>query len=117
MSNKLSQNLNRLRSQQGITQKELARLLYRSIGTISNYENGTHEPDYDTLSLLADFYGVSTDYLIGRSGKQYQDTIHNRPIYSKYTLGRFLRLLDTIPEKYLPLLVCFLCLLEKTKDS
>ncbi len=67
MSNKLSQNLRRLRSQRGITQKELARLLCRSAGTISNYENGTHEPDHDTLSLLADFYGVSTDYLLGRT--------------------------------------------------
>lgn len=70
--------------------------------------------DCDTLAHLADFYGVSTDYLIGR---QYQGSVQNRLIYGKYTLGQFLRLLDALPEKHLSLLVEFLSLLEETKDS
>lgn len=36
-----------------------------SRGLLSNYEQGSREPDYDTLILLADYYEVSTDYLLG----------------------------------------------------
>ena len=67
MNNKLPENLRQLRSRQGITQKELARFLHRSPGSVSNYENGVNAPDYDTLLSLADFYGVSLDYLVGRT--------------------------------------------------
>lgn len=117
MNNKLSENLRRLRSQRGVAQKKLADLLHCSIGTISNYENGIHEPDCDTLSLLADFYGVSIDYLVGRSSRQYPGCVQNRSIYGRYTLDRFLHLMDILPEKHLPLLVSFLRLLEEIKFS
>jgi transcriptional regulator with XRE-family HTH domain len=35
-------------------------------GTISNYENGVHLPDVEKLVDLADFFGVTVDYLLGR---------------------------------------------------
>lgn len=113
MNNKLPENLRRLRSQRGITQKELARFLHRSPGSVSNYENGVYAPDYDTLLFLADFYGVSLDYLVGRPEKQCRDALLNRTIYGKYTLGRFLRLLEVLPEKRLALLAGFLRVLEE----
>ena len=113
MNNKLAENLKRLRSQRGITQKKLADYLHCSLGTVSNYENGVHEPDYETLSLIADFYGVSLDYLIGKSDRQYHESVQNRLIYGRYTLGRFLRLLDNLPEEHLRNLVQFLRFLEK----
>ncbi len=114
MTEKLSQNLKRLRSQRGITQKELASRLHLSNSTISNYENDIHEPGCDTLAFLAEFYGVSIDYLIGR---QSTGLPQQRVIYGKYTLDRFLHLLDTLPEKRLSFLVDFLVLLEGTGDS
>ena len=114
MNNKLSENLKRLRFQRGTLQKELACYLPCTVSTISNYENGVHMPDCDTLAQLADFYGVSIDYLFGR---RYQVSFQNRAICGKYTLGQFLRLLDALPEKHLHLLVEFLSLLEETKDS
>ena len=55
-----------LRQDKGLTQKELGRILSVSTGTISNYENGVHYPDLDKLVQLADFFQVSTDYLLGR---------------------------------------------------
>lgn len=113
MNNKLPENLRQLRSRQGITQKELARFLHRSPGSVSNYENGVNAPDYDTLLSLADFYSVSLDYLVGRPEKQCRDALLNRPIYGKYTLGRFLRLLEVLPEKRLALLTGFLRVLEE----
>ena len=63
----ISDKLTLLRESKGVYQKELAAYLKVSIGTISNYENGVHEPDLVTLGKLADFYGVSTDYLLERT--------------------------------------------------
>lgn len=56
-----------LRKRKRIYQKELAAYLKISIGAVSNYEKGVHEPDLKTLCNLADFYGVSTDYLLERN--------------------------------------------------
>ena len=62
----LGTRLANLRTEKGLTQKKLASLLNMSGGTISNYENGVHSPDPNTLCRLADFYCVTTDYLLGR---------------------------------------------------
>lgn len=56
-----------LRNEKSILQKEIAIHLHLSPGTISNYENGYHSPDLDTLCGIADFLDVSIDYLLGRS--------------------------------------------------
>ena len=55
-----------LRQDRGLTQKELCKILSVSTGTISNYENGVHYPDLEKLVQLADYFQVSTDYLLGR---------------------------------------------------
>ncbi len=114
MISKLSQTLKRLRSQRGITQKKLASYLHLSGSTISNYENGVYVPCCDVLALLAEFYGVSIDYLVGRPC---EGVSRHRVIYGKYTLDRFLRLLDALPERRLSLLVDFLVLLENGLGS
>lgn len=64
-SSKLSVNLKILRKKMDIGQKELAAFLNVSVGTISNYENGVHSPDMETLVKIADFYDVSIDRLLG----------------------------------------------------
>ena len=55
-----------LRQDRGLTQKELGKILSVSTGTISTYENGVHYPDLEKLVQLADYFQVSTDYLLGR---------------------------------------------------
>ena len=60
-------NLYELRNARGITQKQLAESLGVTIRTITNYENGSREPNIATLIVLADFFDVSLDYLVGRS--------------------------------------------------
>lgn len=63
----IAEKLRYLRESKGVYQKELASYLKVSIGTISNYETGVHKPDLVTLGKIADFYGVSTDYLLERT--------------------------------------------------
>lgn len=50
----------------GMTMKELGRLVGVSEGAISHYETGRREPDPEMLKRIADVFGVTTDYLIGR---------------------------------------------------
>ena len=49
-----------------ITQKELALRIGVSAGTLSDYENGNHDPKSDYLSKIADECGVTVDFLLGR---------------------------------------------------
>ena len=49
------------------SQKQLARLLRVDRSTISSYESSIRQPPLDTLSRIADVFGVSTDYLLGRA--------------------------------------------------
>lgn len=59
--------LKELRTQRGISQLKLAMDLHMNQNSISRYENGQREADYKTLILLADYFDVSIDYLLGRT--------------------------------------------------
>lgn len=59
--------LKRLREQRHISQMKLAMDLNMSQNTISRYENMEREADYRALILIADYFGVSLDYLLGRT--------------------------------------------------
>ena len=56
-----------LRKQKNISQIELAAYLNMKSSAISRYESGIREPDINVIIKIADFFGVSTDYLLGNS--------------------------------------------------
>ena len=60
-------NIRNLREDRDLKQWQLAQVLQVSQNTYSQYENGVIELTADTLVKLADFYGVSVDYLLGRT--------------------------------------------------
>ncbi|WP_443725839.1 XRE family transcriptional regulator [Ruminococcus callidus] len=62
----IGDTLKRLRTKKGLTSEELCSKIGIKGGSYRNYERNDRKPDYDTLVKLADFYGVSTDYLLGR---------------------------------------------------
>lgn len=55
-----------LRKSQGKSQAEAAKYLDLTVAAYQNYEAGRREAGYETICKLADFYGVTTDYLLGR---------------------------------------------------
>lgn len=50
-----------------LLQKEIAKAVGISVRTYQRYETGERTPDTDTLIKLADYFDVSTDYLLGRT--------------------------------------------------
>lgn len=56
-----------LRKSKGLNQVGLGLKLNVSQKMISAYENGTHQPNIDTLIQLSDLFNVSVDYIIGKS--------------------------------------------------
>ena len=61
------ENIRNLRIDRGLPQREVAAILGVSQNTYSQYEIGILNYPVDAIVKLADFYGVSTDYLLGRT--------------------------------------------------
>ena len=61
------ENIRSLRIDNGLTQKQVAQILGISQNTYSQYEVGVLNYPVDAIVKLADYYGVSTDYLLGRT--------------------------------------------------
>ena len=61
--------LKELRKKRKISQLKLALDLNMSQNSISRYETGEREADYETLIKVADYFDVSLDYLLGRSDR------------------------------------------------
>ena len=58
-----------LRTSRGVSQVKLAMDLNVNQNSISRYESGLREPDYNTLIKIADYFNVSVDYLLERTDK------------------------------------------------
>ena len=63
----LNERIKELRLSHNLTQKQLADILSISILSMQRFEYGTRRPSLDTLILLANYFNVSLDYLVGRS--------------------------------------------------
>lgn len=63
---KFAEQLKYYRKNRGLTQHQLAVKVGVSDGAMSNYEQGTRTPDYETLEAIADELNVSIDALMGK---------------------------------------------------
>ena len=57
--------LRELRTDKGLSMKQLAQEINTTDGAVSNWENCVNEPKISYLIRLAKFFGVSADYLLG----------------------------------------------------
>lgn len=87
---KYGERIAELRERHGITQKELSERIGISRASLSHYETNRREPDFETLSALADLFQVSVDYIIGR-------TANPKSILSE-ALSRFVDTLELSDE-------------------
>ena len=80
----IANNLVYLRKKAGLTQSELGEKFSYTDKTVSRWENGSVTPSVETLKDIADFYGVSLDYLTSEhhSSKEFESVI-NKTINAK----------------------------------
>ncbi|MDR6226640.1 helix-turn-helix domain-containing protein [Desmospora profundinema] len=83
----LGKRLRTLRMRRKMRQEDIANLLEISKSAVGMYERGDREPSLETLRKLADLYGVTTDFLLGR-------TVHSTDVlgdsYQEANLREFL---------------------------
>ena len=64
---KLKERMKELRTEKNLSQKKTAAELGIGITTYCRYELGEREPGASLLDQMADYYGVTVDYLLGRT--------------------------------------------------
>ena len=62
----MKNNIKAAREKQGLTQQECADLFDVKLRAWQTYEQGVSEPKFEVLCKIADLFGVTTDYLLGR---------------------------------------------------
>ena len=84
----VGENLTFLRKKAGFTQLEFGDKFSYSDKTVSKWENGSVLPSVDVLKQIADFYGVSTDYILNEHNneKEFKSIIKQTPNFNKKTL-------------------------------
>lgn len=76
-----------LRAQKGIKQTELAKVLSVSQAALSGYETGKYEADLATYKKIAEYFGVSVDYLLGGSEKPSKSDAIRIPVLGRVAAG------------------------------
>lgn len=61
----LSKRLKELRIEKGLTLKQVSSALNLTLSAYSNYEQGIREPSVEIIKRICNFFGVSSDYLLG----------------------------------------------------
>lgn len=69
MGNTLNENIKKLRLQNGLNQVEFAKCMNVTKQCVSNWENDNVLPSIEMLVRMADFFQVTTDYLLGRDSE------------------------------------------------
>lgn len=105
-----------LRKEKGVLQKEVATYLNVTVATVSNYEKGVHAPDLNTLSMLADFFDVSTDYLLQRTNYKACINTLNQQLTIDYTLSDLMNSLVELDQRNMQALLDYYELL-RLRDS
>lgn len=70
----LPKRLKEIRTEKEKTQQEIANYLGITRPAYTAYESGNRQPDYETLQRLADFFNVTTDFLLGRTDSRNEST-------------------------------------------
>ena len=74
----IGNNIKRLRTERGMTQKALADKLFVSAQAVSRWENNEVEPSITTLTELAKIFGVSADEILGLETKKIENEKENK---------------------------------------
>lgn len=91
--------LRELREDRDLKQSDVAALLGTSQQCYSKYETGKYEMPVRYVTALADFYGVSVDYLLGRTACRIKLEDDQKSIIAGYTADELLADVMTLDQK------------------
>ncbi|MDE1523320.1 helix-turn-helix domain-containing protein [Ligilactobacillus salivarius] len=74
MDNNIGYRISELRKQAGMSQFQLAKVLDIATSTLGMYETGKREPSLKVMNRIANYFNVTTDYLLGRPEKKDDNT-------------------------------------------
>lgn len=110
------QKLFQLRSERGIYQKEIAEFLAVSVGTISNYENGVHSPDLETLCKLAEYFHVTTDFMLELTENATSMEKLNVQMSDEHTIGSALNTIQDLSQPSRQQMLKYLSMVKTCED-
>ncbi|NLB91126.1 MAG: helix-turn-helix transcriptional regulator, partial [Clostridiales bacterium] len=87
----LGSNIKKLRNQKKLTQAELAEIFDVTQTTVANWERGFRTPDLETLTNLANYFGVTLDSLVGRNTIPFPDKKESSPSSPPLTMEERLK--------------------------
>ena len=101
----ISENIKALRTERGLTQEKMADFLGISFQAVSKWERGETVPDIYMIPVLADFFGVSTDYLLGHNDERRRQEVEEyiNQYYTLWNEGKYeelLKILKNAVKKY-----------------
>lgn len=83
---KLARKLTLLRTQQRLTQESISKTLCITRSSYAKYEVGENNPNFETLIKIANYYHVSTDYLLDSQDHRINVYHENKENYNHYKL-------------------------------
>ena len=102
MKIKIGKNIKKLRNRDDITQEQLAEKLGVTNQAVSKWENGGGYPDIESVVSMADYFKVTTDYLLGHS-RDLIDDIDLPFVDDESILGKWLSLkwIKKMPDDFI----------------
>ena len=71
---RIGDRMKQLREEKDLMQQEVCSALGLEQSTLANYENNRRVPKTDILISIANYYGVSLDYLVGRTNNRFDNS-------------------------------------------
>ena len=90
-----AERLKEERLKKNLNQTQLAEYLYLDRSSISKYETGKQIPETPTLEKLSDFFGVSLDYLLGKTDVRNYDKVEKEPTIALHSDYEY----DELPDE------------------
>jgi transcriptional regulator with XRE-family HTH domain len=105
-----------LREDNDLTQKQIAAVIGTSYQQYQKYENGKSEPPTRVILCLAEYYGVSTDFMMGRTKCREGTDTQNIKITSTVTAGELISRVTQLTPKGRAAVIEYISL-QRLKDK